>query len=219
MVQRDILLAEDTGGQAHIAHMSTARAAEFVRRAKERGARVTCEVTPHHLVLTHEAVREYDPNAKMNPPLRTEQDRLGLLQAVADGTVDAIATDHAPHHPDEKSVEFSKAPFGIVGLETAISLCLDRLVHTGVIDLPRMVELFTVGPARILRIDRGRLVQGGDADITILDTERPTRVDTSGFATKSINTPFKNWELKGGPTMTLVGGRVTFDAREPAGRP
>jgi len=166
MVQRDVLLAEYTGGHLHVAHISTARAVDFVRRAKQEQLRVTCEVTPHHLVLTDVAVGEYDTNAKMNPPLRAEQDRRGMLEALADGTVDAIATDHAPHHVDEKCVEFSNAPFGIIGLETAVPICLDRLVHAGVVYLPRLVELFTTGPAAVLHLDKGRLKKRADADVT-----------------------------------------------------
>jgi dihydroorotase len=213
MVQRDILLAEYTGGHVHIAHMSTAKSAAFVRRGKAEGVRVTCEVTPHHLVLTHEAVLEYDTNAKMNPPLRAPHDREGLLEAIADGTVDAIATDHAPHHHDEKCVEFSHAPFGIVGLETAVSIGLDRLVHAGVIPLRRFVELLTVGPARILRLDRGTLAAGAVADVTVLDLGRMVTIDPKTFRSKSANTPFASWTLKGAPVMTFVGGRLLHDAR------
>jgi dihydroorotase len=213
MVQRDILLAEYTGGAVHIAHLSTGRAADLVRRAKEAKLRVTCEVTPHHLVLTDEAVAGYDTHAKMNPPLRAERDRQALLEAIADGTVDAIATDHAPHHADEKCVEFSRAPFGIVGLETAVSICLDRLVHPGVIGLPRLVELLSVGPASVLRLKKGSLRQGDDADITVLDLERRFVIDPGTFASKSVNTPFGGWTLRGGPVMTIVGGRIVHDAR------
>lgn len=213
MVQRDILLAEYTGGHVHIAHMSTAKSAAFVRRGKAEGVRVTCEVTPHHLVLTHEAVLEYDTHAKMNPPLRAARDREALLEAIADGTVDAIATDHAPHHHDEKCVEFSHAPFGIVGLETAVSIGLDRLVHAGVIPLRRFVELLTVGPARILRLDRGTLATGAVADVTVLDLARTVTVNPKEFRSKSVNTPFASWTLKGAPVMTFVGGRLLHDAR------
>jgi dihydroorotase len=173
----------------------------------------TCEVTPHHLVLTDAAVADYDTNAKMNPPLRDETDRKALLKAIADGTVDAIATDHAPHHVDEKGVEFSRAPFGIVGLETAVSICLDRLVHGGVIPLSRLVELMSVGPARILRLQRGTLRPGSDADVTVLDLDRRIVVDPSKFLSKSRNTPFAGWRLRGAAVMTLVGGRVVHDAR------
>ncbi len=213
MVQRDLMLAEYTGGHVHIAHLSTARGAEFVRRAKKARIPATCEVTPHHLVLTDAAVAGYDTSAKMNPPLRSEEDRKALLRALADGTVDAIATDHAPHHVDEKTVEFSRAPFGVVGLETAVPICLDRLVRGGVVGLPRLVELFTAGPARILRLDRGTLRPGADADVTVLDLERRVVVDPSQFRSKSRNTPFAGWSLRGAAVMTLVAGRVVHDVR------
>jgi dihydroorotase len=213
MVSRDILLAEYTGGAIHVAHMSTGRSAELVRRAKERGIRVTCEVTPHHFALTDEAVAGYDTHAKMNPPLRAESDRQALLAAMADGTVDAIASDHAPHNADEKCVEFSQAPFGIVGLETAVSICLDRLLHGGVIGLPRLVHLLACGPAKVLRIKKGSLRVGDDADITVLDLERRVVVQPSSFASKSVNTPFGGWKLRGGAVLTIVGGRIVHDAR------
>ena len=213
MVQRDVLLAQYTGGSLHVAHMSTARSAEIVRRAKADGIKVTCEVTPHHLVLDESAVTSYDTNAKMNPPLRAAEDRAALVKALADGTVDAIATDHAPHHADEKCVEFSLAPFGVVGLETAVSLALDRLVHAGALPLTRMVELFTTGPAGILRLDKGTLRVGVDADVTVLDLERNVTVEPKDFRSKSGNSPFGGWTLKGGPVMTIVGGKVVHDAR------
>jgi dihydroorotase len=213
MVQRDVLLAQYTGGSIHIAHMSTARAAEIVRRAKREGIKVTCEVTPHHLVLEQSAVAGYDTNAKMNPPLRAESDRAALVEALADGTVDAIATDHAPHHADEKCVEFSLAPFGVVGLETAVSLALDRLVHAGHLPLSRLVELFTTGPARVLRLDKGTLSVGVDADVTVLDLDRDVKVEPSAFRSKSGNTPFGGWRLRGAPVMTIVSGRIVHDAR------
>jgi dihydroorotase len=208
MVQRDILLAEYTGGTVHIAHTSTAQAVEFVRVAKRKKINVTCEVTPHHLVMTDEAVIGYDTNAKMNPPLRSTADMSGLRRALADGTIDAIATDHAPHRSDEKCVEFGLAPFGVIGLETAVPVCLDRLVRPGVIDLPRFVELLTIGPARILGLDHGTLTAGGPADITVLDLQRTVRIQADGFESKSANTPFDGWELTGTNVMTIVGGRV-----------
>jgi dihydroorotase len=213
MVGRNILLSEYTGGQVHIAHMSTARSAQLVREAKGRGSRVTCEVTPHHLVLDHEAVMEFDTYAKMNPPLRSPEDLEGLMEGLADGTVDAIATDHAPHHCDEKCVEFSRAPFGVVGLETAVSICLDRLVHKGVVSLSRMVELFTTGPAGVLGLNKGKLVPGAEADITVLDLDRAVTVDADRFESKSENSPFLKWEMKGGPVMTMVDGRIIHDRR------
>jgi dihydroorotase len=220
MVQRDVLLAEYTGGHVHIAHLSTARAAQFVRAGKQRQVRVSCEVTPHHLVLTDAAVVGYDTNAKINPPLRDEGDRQALLEAVVDGTVDAIASDHAPHHDDEKCVEFSRAPFGIVGLETAVSVCLDRLVHQEVIPLGRLVELFTIGPARVLRLDKGTLAVGADADVTVLDLERSVTVEPQRFESKSANSPFVGWTLRGAAVLTVIGGRIVHDAlrREGSGR-
>jgi len=214
MVQRDLLLAEYTGGHVHVAHLSTARALDFVRRAKRRRVRVTCEVTPHHLVLTEEAVEGYDTDAKMNPPLRTERDCKALIKGLADGTVDAIVTDHAPHHVDEKQVEFSQAPFGVVGLETAVPVCLDRLVHHGAIGLGRLVELFTSGPARVLRLDKGTLRPGADADVTVLDLNRLTTINPADFHSKGRNTPFRGWTVRGAAVMTIVGGRIVHDARE-----
>jgi dihydroorotase len=213
MVQRDILLAEYTGGHVHIAHLSTARSLSFVRAAKRRKLRVSCEVTPHHIALTDEAVSGYDTDSKMNPPLRSSKDVKALLKGLADGTVDAIATDHAPHLPDEKCVEFSKAPFGVVGLETALPVCIDRLVHRGVLELPRLVELFTTGPARVLRLDKGTLEVGADADVTVVDAERLTTIVPENFKSKSRNTPFKEWTLRGMAVMTIVGGRIVHDVR------
>jgi dihydroorotase len=163
--------------------------------------------------LTDDAVRDYDTNAKMNPPLRGESDRQGLIEALADGTVDAIATDHAPHHVDEKCIEFSRAPFGVVGLETAVAVCLDRLVHGGALGLTRLVELFTTGPASVIGLDKGRLRQGADADVTVLDLDREVTVDPSCFASKSRNTPFAGWKLRGTPVLTVVAGRIVHDGR------
>jgi dihydroorotase len=213
MVQRDILLAGYTGGHAHVAHVSSARAVGFVREAKRENVRVTCEVTPHHLVLDESAVGEYDTNAKMNPPLRTRADVEALLRATADGTIDAIATDHAPHHSDEKCVEFPLAPFGVIGLETAVPVCLDRLVRTERLSLARLVELFTSGPARVLRLPAGTLRPGAAADVTVLDLERETTIRPQEFLSKSRNTPFTGWKLRGAPVLTLVAGRVVHDAR------
>ncbi len=213
VVERDALLAEYTGGRVHIAHLSTAGSVERVRRAKARGVRITCEVTPHHLVLTDEAAVGYDTNVKMNPPLRSEADRRALVEALSDGTVDAIATDHAPHHQDEKAVEFARAPFGVVGLETAVSVCLDRLVRPGHVSLSRLVELFTVGPSAILRLQKGTLRPGADADVTVLDLEREVTVDAARFFSKSANSPFLGWTLRGVPVLTIVAGRIVHDAR------
>lgn len=213
LVSRDLLLAEYTGGHVHVAHLSTAKALDFVRKAKRSKVHATCEVTPHHFVLTDAAVGEYDSSAKMNPPLREGRDVKALLRGLKDGTVDAIATDHAPHHADEKCVEFSHAPFGVVGLETAVALSLDRLVHRDVVSLTRMVELFTTGPARSLRMPPRTLAEGSPADVTVLDLDRETRVDPEEFRSKSTNSPFLGWTLRGAPVATIVGGRVVADRR------
>ena len=213
MAQRDISLAELTGGLVHIAHMSARQTLDAVRVGKARGARVTCEVTPHHFVLTDEmlgAPVAYDTNVKMNPPLRETADRDAMLHGIADGSVDVIATDHAPHHYDEKNVEFDHAPFGITGLETAVSLCFDRLIHRGVIGLPRLVELLSVNPAKILRVPGGSLADGAPADITILAPDLPVTVATDRMRSRSKNTPFNGWQLKGGVAATIVGGRVVY---------
>jgi dihydroorotase len=217
VVARDVLLAEYTRADVHVAHLSTGRSIELVREGKRRGVRVTCEVTPHHLLLTEAAVADGDTNAKMNPPLRREEDRRALLAALADGTVDAIATDHAPHRAEEKGLPFARAPFGVVGLETAVSLCLDRLVRLEVVDLTRLVELFTAGPARVLRLtDAGTLAEGAPADLTVLDLDRHVVVDPRRFVSRSRNTPFAGWELRGAPVMTVVAGRIVHDDRLPA---
>jgi dihydroorotase len=211
-VRRNIALAEMTGAKLHIAHLSTRGSLEAVRDAKRRDIRVTCEVTPHHLLLTDEAVKDYDTHTKMAPPLRSEEDRQALIDGLADGTVDAIATDHAPHHADEKMVEFDQAPFGIVGLETAVPLCLDRLVGQKVISLTRLIELLSVQPARLLGLPTGTLTAGADADITLLDLDAAVTVEPDTFRSKSRNTPFKGWELKGRAVKTLVGGKVVWSA-------
>ena len=212
VVERDVLLAELTGGKLHIAHISTARSVEAVRRAKARGVRVTAEATPHHLLLTDQAVKdsEYDTSTKMNPPLRSEADREAVVAGLRDGTIDCIATDHAPHTLDDKRVEYDQAAFGIVGLETAVALCLDRLLRPGLIDLPRLVELLATRPARILDLPGGTLVSGSPADVTILSLDKRRKVDPSRFASKGRNTPFAGWTLRGGPVMTIVRGQVVW---------
>jgi dihydroorotase len=210
---RDILLAEMTGGRVHVAHMSAWTTLEAVRQGKARGVKVTCEVAPHHFTLTDDALAEpvpYDTNTKMNPPLREARDRDAMLAGLVDGSVDVIATDHAPHHYDEKNVEFDRAPFGIVGLETAVSLALDRLVHTGLITLSRLVELMSVNPARILRIPGGSLAAGVPADITILAPDLGVTIDRARLRSRSKNTPFHGWTLRGGVAATVVGGRVVY---------
>lgn len=209
VVSRDLLFAQDTGGRYHVQHTSTARSLDLVRQAKARGVAATCEVTPHHLFLTDQGVADsgFSTDFKMKPPLRSEADREALVAGLADGTVDAIASDHAPHHADEKDVEFSLAPFGIVGLETTVSLCLDRLVHGGVIGLPRLVELLSTGPARVLGVPGGTLAEGSPADVTFLDLDAEVTVDRKRFRSKSRNTPFHGWTLRGAPAGTILGGR------------
>jgi dihydroorotase len=213
MALRDISLAGLTRGALHIAHMSARQTLDAVRWGKYRSVQVTCEVTPHHFVLTDEmlaAPTPYDTNVKMNPPLREAADRDAMLGGLADGSVDVIATDHAPHHYDEKRVEFDLAPFGITGLETAVSLCFDRLIHAGVISLPRMIELLSVNPARILKVPGGSLEEGRPADISILAPELAVTVDARRMRSKARNTPFDGWTLRGGIAATIVGGRAVF---------
>ncbi|HEY8460254.1 MAG TPA: dihydroorotase [Blastocatellia bacterium] len=211
-VARDITLAELTGARVHIAHISTARSVDLVRQAKRKGLAVTCEVTPHHFTLTDRDVYEsaYNANFKMAPPLRPQSDLEAIIEGVRDGTIDAIATDHAPHHANEKMLEFDRAPNGIIGLETAVSLTLDRLASRGVISLSRMVELLSTNPARIFKLDRGTLKVGAIADVTIFDPNKKLKIDASKFQSKSRNTPFDGWELKGAPVATIVGGQVVW---------
>jgi len=206
---REVMLAEFTGAHLHVAHVSTKGSIDIVRQAKKRGVNVTCEAAPHHFTLTDEAVRGYNTNAKMNPPLRSAEDRDAVLQGIADGTVDAIATDHAPHHIDEKNVEFNLAMNGIVGLETALPLTL-RLVDNGLIDLPKAIALLTCGPADVLGLPVGRLEEGGTADVTVIDPELLWTVEAEKLASKSKNTPFGGWQMKGAALYTIVGGKVAF---------
>ncbi|HET8945888.1 MAG TPA: amidohydrolase family protein, partial [Candidatus Polarisedimenticolia bacterium] len=220
MVARDCALALYEEGRIHVQHVSARETVDAIEHAKAAGCEVTCEATPHHLILTEEAVvrSRYDSATKMNPPLRSEEDRLALLHALQEGTIDVIATDHAPHHADEKLVEFDDAPFGIVGLETAVALVMDRLVRPGHIDLSRMVELMALNPARILGLKKGTLAVGADADVTIIDPETTRAVEPDRFESRSRNTPFAGWKLRGWPVMTFVGGRLAHDARDGAGR-
>jgi dihydroorotase len=210
MVARDILLAREMGTRVHIAHISTRGSVELIRKAKSDGVMVTCEVTPHHLTLTEEAVRGYDTNAKVNPPLRTQEDLKALLEGLKDGTIDAIATDHAPHHIDEKDLEFDKAAFGLVGLETALGLVLTKIVGEGGLSLNKAVEKMTSGPAKILGLHMGTLKIGATADITVIDPNRVWTVDKDKFFSKGRNTPFNGWELRGKAVMTIVDGRVVY---------
>ena len=219
MAARDVLLAEMTGGRVHIAHMSAWTTLEAVRQGKNRGVKVTCEVTPHHFTLTDDSLAEpiaYDTNTKMNPPLREARDRDAMIAGIVDGSVDAIATDHAPHHYDEKNVEYDRAPFGIVGLETAIPLAFDRLVHTGRIGIARLIELMSINPARILGIPGGSLAAGAIADVTILAPDLKVTIDRARLRSRSKNTPFHGWTLRGGVAATIVGGRTVYDNPEVA---
>lgn len=208
MVARDLLLAEDTGGRYHVAHLSTGRALELLRLFRQRGVRATCEVTPHHLLLSDQQVNEhaFATCTKMKPPLRAAADVEALRIGIADGSIDCIASDHAPHHPDEKDVQFSAAPFGIVGLETTLSLCLDRLVGHDIISLPRLVELLASGPARVLGLPGGSLAPGRVADITLIDLACPVTVDPEAFCSLGRSTPFAGWHLRGAAAGTLLAG-------------
>jgi dihydroorotase len=197
----------------HVAHMSARQSLRAVRAGKERGVRVTCEVAPHHFTLTDEAIGQhggYDTNAKMNPPLREEPDRAAMIEGLRDGSIDVIATDHAPHHADEKALEFDRAPFGIVGLETAVPLCFDRLVHPGIVSVSRLIELLSTNPARLLRVPGGSLAEGAAADVTILAPDASVTIHASSLRSKSKNTPFDGWTLKGAVAATIVGGRVVY---------
>ncbi len=207
-VARDVQLAELTGVRLHIAHLSAKASLEQVRWAKQRGLRVTCEVTPHHFTLIDEDV-QYDSRYKMNPPLASREDRKALLEGLADGTVDAIATDHAPHEPALKDVEFDRAPFGILGFETALALSLDQLVHSGRLSLMRLVELFTAGPARVLQVAR-RIWPGQPADLTIFSFDFPWTYNVKDSASKSRNSPFDSRTFKGAPMATIVAGRLVW---------
>jgi dihydroorotase len=210
-IVRDSILARQTGAHVHIAHLSTRRSLEAVMRAKkEDNSAVTCEVTPHHLLLTEAQVSSYDTNMKMNPPLRSQDDVDALVQGIASGDVDVIATDHAPHNINDKMLEFDRAAFGIVGLETAVSLICDRFVRTGIITLERLAQLFSVNPSRILKLERGTLAKGSWADITVLDLELNHEVHSSEFLSRSRNTPFEGWKLHGGPVMTIVKGKIVW---------
>jgi dihydroorotase len=207
---RDCVLARLTGAKIHLAHVSTRGAIQAVRDAKDAGLPVTCEVTPHHWTLTDDAVADYDTNTKMSPPLRSAEHVDAILEAMKDGTIDAIATDHAPHHIDEKLLEFDQAPFGITGLETAVGLAFD-LVHRGVIDLERVVEMCSTNPARIFNLtDRGSLKANAHADLTLLDPEFHWTFDVNRSLSKSRNTPFNGRELQGAAVGTIVGGRLVY---------
>jgi len=207
-VGRDVEVAGLTGAQLHIAHMSSRRSLEYVRSAKRQGLRVTCEVTPHHFTLIDEDVR-YDSHYKMNPPLASREDRDALIEGLADGSIDAIATDHAPHHPASKDVEFDRAPFGITGFETALALGLSELVHPGRMPLARLVELFTSGPARVLGIER-KIAEGQTAELTVFSTDHSWTFRAADSPSKSRNTPFDGRAFRGAPMATIVAGRIVY---------
>ena len=212
MVARNILLAGHTGGHAHMLHMSTRGSVELIRRAKEQGLPVTAEACPHHFTLTHEACDGYDTNAKMNPPLREAEDVEAIRAAIKDGTIEVIATDHAPHHYDAKEREFDDAPFGIVGLETALGLALTFLVKDGHLSLPEMIARMSTNPARVFHLDGGTLAPGAPADVVVFAPAERWTVDPRRFRSKSRNTPWAGWELAGRAIRTIVGGRTVFGA-------
>lgn len=209
-VARDIMLAELTGARIHIAHLSTAGSVEMVRRAKQKSVAVTCEVTPHHLALTDAAVVGFDTNTKMSPPLRSETDRAALIEGVLDGTIDAIATDHAPHHADEKMLDYDHAPSGVVGLETALGVALSFLHQSHGVPLARVIEMLTTGPAQAFSLPGGTLTAGSPADVTVFDPANEWTVDPQRFKSKSRNTPFAGWKLSGRVSQTFVACRKVF---------
>ena len=213
IVERDIDLAAEVGARLHVMHISTAAALEAVRRGKTAGVQVTCEAAPHHFTLTDEDIGDYDTHRKMNPPLRSREDREAILQGLADGTIDCIATDHAPHAPHEKAVEFDRAPFGIVGLETALGLTISKLHAERKLPLMRIIELLSTNPARVMGLeDRGSLKAGFVADVTIFDSNRKWSFDIRESRSKSRNTPFTGWQLQGKAVATIVGGRIAYRA-------
>lgn len=210
MVYRDIQLAALTGAHLHVQHVSTAEAVALVRRAKEQGLPITTEACPHHFTLTDEAVQQYDTNTKVNPPLRTAQDVAAVKAGLADGTIDVIASDHAPHHITEKEREYTAAPSGMVGLETMVGLSL-QLYHQGILSLPQLIAKFTVHPARVLGLPHGTLQVGGSADVTILDPEYDVVVEAAALRSRSKNSPFLGWRLRGAAVLTMVGGKIIFE--------
>jgi len=210
MIGRDTALAESTEGRLHVMHVSTAGGVALIRAAKARGVRVTAEACPHHFTLTDEALRGFDANCKMSPPLRTAADVEAIIAGIADGTIDCIATDHAPHAPETKMLELDRAPFGILGLETAVGLSVSRLITTGRIGWPRLIEALSTLPASILGIGRGTLRAGAPADITLIDPDLSWQVDVRSFRSKSVNSPFQGWTLRGRAVATIVAGRIKY---------
>jgi len=211
MVARDLILAEKTNARIHIAHASVKGTVNLIKEAKKKKVNVTAEVTPHHLLLNDSHLETYDTSLKVNPPLRSKEDNQALTQAIKEGIIDVIATDHAPHTQDEKDVEIDKAPFGINGLETAVSLLLDKLVNKNIISLKKFIEMISTTPAKILGLEnKGKIRVGADADLTVLNLYQDITVDVTRFKSKSRNNPFDNWRLKGVPAMTIVGGRIVY---------
>ncbi len=217
MTARDIALAEATGGRLHVMHVSTANSVDALRRAKQRGVRVTAEAAPHHFTLTDERLRTFDANYKMSPPLRSQEHVYAIIAGLADGTIDAIACDHAPHAKEKKMLELDQAPFGIVGLETSLGLVITQLIEPGHLDWPTALRKMTINPARVLGIAKGTLQIGADADVTIIDPKVRWKVDPAKFLSKSVNTPFAGWELTGRAETVLVGGEVKYRSPRPPG--
>lgn len=211
IVARNVILAGTTQAHVHLQHISSGSAVDLIRRAKSRGVRVTAEAMPHHIALTDDRLKDYDTNFKMNPPLRTERDRLSLIEGLLDGTIDCIATDHAPHSPTEKDVEFDKAPFGIIGLETSLAVCLGVLVHSKLCELPYLIELMTCKPSDILNLDKGSLSEGDEADICIFDPHESWIVHENSFFSRSKNSPWIGESLTGKVKKTFVRGRLVFN--------
>jgi dihydroorotase len=210
-IERDIELAEKTGAHLHISHVSLAKSVEIIANAKKRGVKVTAEATPHHLLLTERMAKAIGPNAKVNPPLRSEEDVEAVREGLANGTIDIIASDHAPHSPEEKNRHWDQAPFGVIGLETTLGLVLTYLVGPGILTLSQAVEKMTIMPAEIFGLDVlgvGSLRPGGRADLTLIDLDRKWKVDANSFYSKGRNCPFNGWELQGKAILTIVAGRV-----------
>jgi dihydroorotase len=211
-VEREIALCELTRARIHIAHVSTRGAVDLIREAKKKGISITAEVTPHHLILSDKAVSGYDTSTKMNPPLRSEEDRAAVVAGLMDGTIDAIASDHAPHCEEEKDVEFDEAAFGVIGLETTVGLVVTFLVNKGILSLSQAIAALTVAPSSILGIKAGKMASGLPADITVIDPQVEWKVDPSSFASRSRNTPFKGWTLTGKAVLTVVNGKIVHEA-------
>ena len=210
MLQRDLMLVKQNGARYHVCHISTGNAVELVRQAKAAGLPVTAEVCVHHLLLTEEACELYDPNFKMNPPLRNRDDVVACIEGVVDGTIDCIVTDHAPHSIQEKQREFLTAPFGIIGLETALPILIKALIDPERLDWPTLIERLTTRPAGVLSLNKGTLTPGADADVTLIDPEITWTIDSNAFASKSRNCPFDGWTVRGRAVTTIVGGQVKY---------